>query len=250
MVYYKRAVLASCFALASSISAKEGTPSLKEIIHEIPEDNVRVSIETAYMNGNFDEVEKGLFSYLDEYNFDNIAAENVQEVKEKAWSIISERVEEMRTAAYVDSPDELEDAEPSPSEDEEMNGPPPSEYTDGLAPPQDPLDALRRMSIADIVASIPDEAVRMRIQGEMKDGNWILTEVAIDNFVKALPGVTSELFSGVKEIIHEKVEPFLPKPAGEHQLMEGESNIVDALHGIAITQQKIADLINELEGGL
>mmetsp|Transcript_58361 Transcript_58361/g.69655 ORF Transcript_58361/g.69655 Transcript_58361/m.69655 type:complete len:350 (+) Transcript_58361:159-1208(+) len=257
MVYFKRVVLASLFALGSLTAASQGEAlSLKQIILEIPEENVRGRIEAAYMDGNFDEVEKDLFNYLDEYNFEDSEVEDVQGTKEKAWSIIRERIDEMRAASVNDVAFE-EEAIPDgelPNPDEDEAGPDGPEGVEEGSPLERVRKFFAEKELRDVVNEMPEpEKSKLLDMIDNPESTYDSIKVEFDdyieNFIKNSPHQYSDDEVKVVEgIIHAIIRKHydqkgVPGPSA-HEEGERMDAALEKLSGMSLEE-----LVNEMPEG-
>jgi hypothetical protein len=213
MVHFKRVVLSLVFTLGSLISADVTIPSLKEIILAIPDDVVRGSIESAYMAGDFDEVERGLINFLEDYDYEDSGVENVDEVKEKAMGIVYERVKETRAAAFNDLASQAVE-DPDSSEVEDMDEPTAFEEAKSF---------LKSMSVPDLVAKMEEGEAKTKALEDIESKDRTMTISDLVSYLelavhREFPDMPEEHVDILKNMLHAKVDDYF----GTEGFQEGE----------------------------
>jgi hypothetical protein len=172
------------------------TLSLKQIILAIPDDGVRGNIESAYVARDFDEVERGLINYLEEYDYEDSG------VKEKAMGIIYERVKETR--AFNDPAfQDVED--PDSSEDEDM---------DELTVFEETIKNIESMELPELVAQhMVEGEAKTKLLKDIESGDTTMTSADLDNYIdysvqKWYPGMPEAHVELLKNLLHEKVNDY------------------------------------------
>jgi hypothetical protein len=203
MVHFKRVVLSLVFTLGSLISADVTIPSLKEIILAIPDDVVRGSIESAYMAGDFDEVERGLINFLEDYDYEDSGVENVDEVKEKAMGIVYERVKETRAAAFNDLASQAVE-DPDSSEVEDMDEPTAFEEAKSF---------LKSMSVPDLVAKMEEGEAKTKALEDIESKDRTMTISDLVSYLelavhREFPDMPEEHVDILKNMLHAKVDDY------------------------------------------
>ena len=221
MVHFKRVVLSLVFTLGSLISADGTTPSLRQIILGIPDDVVRGSIEGAYMAGDFDEVERGLINYLEDYDYEDSGVENVDEVKEKAMGIVYERVKETRAAAFNDLASQAAE-DPDSSEGEDMDEPTVFEKA---------KSQLESMTLHELVAEMEEGETKTEVLYDMdaRDRNMTLTDLdsyLYDVVQRSFPDMPKEHVDIMRNMINAKVDDYY----GTEEFEEGADEDEDEDH--------------------